>query len=94
MNIYNHVVLFMIRRDELNLNVKSVLKNDYDIIRTYTYTDYMNFILGKDECWNVENINRLKKQFSSEEYFKDYFLIFKKINENELILQIIIKRGK
>ena len=93
MNIYNHVVLFMIRREELNLNVKSVLKNDYDIIRTYTYTDYMNFILG-NSCWNVENINRLKKLFSSEEYFKDYFLIFKKINENELILQIIIKRRK
>ena len=61
------------------------------IIKTYTYTDYMVFVIINDKGWNKERINDLKEMFAKNEYFNNYHIIFKKFG-NELIIHLRSKQ--
>lgn len=52
----------------------------------------MNFTIQNDEGWNRESINELKKLFEDTDYFKRFYMIFKKSAENEINIQLMTKK--
>lgn len=60
--------------------------------KMYTYTECMNFTIQNDEGWNRESINELKKLFEDTDYFKRFYMIFKKSAENEINIQLMTKK--